>query len=454
MDTDSKKYDTVINYLYGLQKHGIKLGLENTKKIMDILGNPYKSFHSVHIAGTNGKGSTSAAIASILQENGLRVGLFTSPHLVSFTERIRVNNIRVEESEVIDTASLIREAISGTDLNPTFFEFVTAMAFHYFSKNTVDWAVIETGMGGRLDATNVIRPQVSIITNISLDHCEFLGNDISDIIFEKAGIIKQGIPLVTSAEMPEAVKQLTDIVRERGSELHVFGRDYSGSLLKMDDKQISFDYTGYKNYRALSMSLTGKYQLYNACTAIRACEILRQKGFSISDYSIKKGLSSVRLEGRLEQVSKSPYIIVDGAHNPEAARQLAGSIRDLFPGKKIILIIGIMDDKDARGVLHPFMGIAESVILTKPGYERAASPERLAEVARDLTRSGKHHIPESITATFNISDALGLAKTICRKDNIILVTGSFYTTGEAKQVLGCKGALTDLQERIKREIKK
>jgi dihydrofolate synthase/folylpolyglutamate synthase len=210
MAADSNKYDTTIDYLYGLQKHGIKLGLENTKKIMYILGNPHNSFNSVHVAGTNGKGSTSAAIASILQENGLRVGLFTSPHLVSFTERIRINNIRIEESEVIEIASLIRDAISGTDLNPTFFEFVTAMAFHYFSKNKVDWAVVETGMGGRLDATNVIRPRASIITNVSLDHREFLGNDISDIIYEKAGIIKQGIPVVTSAEMPVVIKRLTD----------------------------------------------------------------------------------------------------------------------------------------------------------------------------------------------------------------------------------------------------
>jgi dihydrofolate synthase/folylpolyglutamate synthase len=449
MNADSKKYDTTINYLYGLQKHGIKLGLENTKKIMDVLGDPYNSFHSVHIAGTNGKGSTSTAIASILQENGLRVGLFTSPHLVSFTERIRINNICIEESEVIETASLIRDAISGTDFNPTFFEFVTAMAFHYFSKNEVDWAVVETGMGGRLDATNIIRPNVSVITNISLDHCEFLGNDISDIIHEKAGIIKQGIPVVTSAEMPEAVKQLTDIAEERGSEIHVFGKDFHGSLLKMDEKRIYFDYAGYKVYKGLSMSLTGRHQLYNACTAIRVGEVLRNKGFFISDGSIKEGLFHVELEGRLEQVSKSPHIIVDGAHNPEAAHKLAGSVRDLFPNKKIILIIGIMDDKDAKGVLQPLIEIAESVILTKPGYERAASPGRLAEIARDLTKSRKVHVTESITETFKISDALGLAKRICREDNIILVAGSFYTAGEAKQILGCKGALTDLQERIK-----
>lgn len=451
MTDGSKKYDATVNYLYSLQKHGIKLGLENTKRIMDILGNPHHSFHSVHVAGTNGKGSTSAAIASILQESGFKVGLFSSPHLVSFTERIRINNIRIEESEVIEIASLVRDVISGTGLNPTFFEIVTAMAFYYFSKNGVDWAVVETGMGGRLDATNVILPRVSVITTISLDHCEFLGNDISDIAYEKAGIIKPGIPVVTSAEIPEVVKQLSVIAGERGSEFHVFGKDFHGSLLKMDEKGITFDYAGYKNYSGLSMPLTGRYQLHNACTAIRAGEILRSKGFFIPDDSVKKGLSNVKLEGRLEQISKSPPIIIDGAHNPEAAHNLADSVRVLFPGKKIILIVGIMDDKDVKGVLIPLVEIADSVILTRPGYERAASPEKLAGTIQDLSKTGNHHIPESITTTLKVSDALELAKTNCREDNIILVTGSFYTTGEVKEILGCKGELTDLQERIKTE---
>ncbi|MBI4849246.1 MAG: bifunctional folylpolyglutamate synthase/dihydrofolate synthase [Nitrospirae bacterium] len=454
MTTDFQKYDSTVSYLYSLQKHGIKLGLENTKSLMGLLGGPHKAFRTVHIAGTNGKGSTSAAIASILRENGFKVGLFTSPHLVSFTERIRINGQRIEESEVINIAAMIRDLLTGTDLNPTFFEFVTAMAFYYFAQNKVDWAVIETGMGGRLDSTNVILPEVSIITNISLDHCEFLGESISDITFEKAGIIKPGVPVITSSANPEVVQQLSEIAGSLGSAVHVYGKDFKGVLTAMDYKQIDFDYSGYNNYGNLSMSLSGRYQLYNACTAVRACEILREKGFTISDGSIRRGLLNIKLEGRLEKVSDSPPIFIDGAHNPEAAASLAESVRELFPDKKIILIVGVMDDKDVNGVLGPLVRIAESIILTKPRYDRAASPERLENIIIGLKESGMN-ITSSITKTDDISSALNIAKDLCRDDNIILVTGSFYTTGEVKEVLGTTGVFTTLREQLKStEVKK
>lgn len=451
MTDNFNKYNSTVSYLYSLQKYGIKLGLSNTNKLMDILGNPQNSFKSVHIAGTNGKGSTSAAIASILQKNGFRVGLFTSPHLASFTERIRINNTHIEESEVMEIASFIHNAITYTDLNPTFFEFVTAMAFYYFSRKNVDWTVIETGMGGRLDATNVILPEVSIITNVSLDHCEFLGSNILDITNEKAGIIKPGIPVITASNIPEVVKRLSEIAEINGSGIHVYGKDFSGSLLLMDDKKISFDYSGYENYSGLSISLTGKYQLYNACTAVRTIELLREKGLLISESSIRKGLLNVKLEGRLEKVSDFPPIFIDGAHNPEAADKLSDSVINIFQDKKIILIVGIMDDKDISGILRPLAVIAESIIFTKPGYERAASPEKLLEVFQSLNIISDHHTAESIITTPCVSNALELAKINCREDNIILVTGSFYTTGEVKEIYGCKGTLSDLREQIESE---
>ncbi|MBI5740217.1 MAG: bifunctional folylpolyglutamate synthase/dihydrofolate synthase [Nitrospirae bacterium] len=451
MTAEFNKYDATVSYLYGLQKHGIKLGLANINKMLQLLGRPHESFHSVHIAGTNGKGSTSAAIASILKESGFRTGLFTSPHLVSFTERIRINNTRVEEAEVIELASLVRDSLAGSGLNPTFFEFVTAMAFCYFAKNNVEWAVVETGMGGRLDATNVIQPLVGVITNISLDHSEFLGSAVSDITFEKAGIIKPGTPVITSSQRPEVIKQLSDIAGGLGSEIHVYGRNFDGSLLLMDDEKITFDYSGYRDYRDLSFPLTGQYQLHNACTAVRACEVLREKSFSISGASIAAGLSAVKLEGRMEWISKSPPILIDGAHNPEAACKLSESIRTLFPDGKIILVAGVMDDKDIKGVLAPLMEIAESAVLTKAGYDRAASPERLLDTARGLKESGSHRVPGSIMTTPSVAEALELAKKLCRKDNIILVTGSFYTTGEVKKISGRGGVLSNLSERVRSE---
>lgn len=444
MTADFQKYENTVNYLYSLQKHGIKLGLANINELMALLGNPHKPYYSVHVAGTNGKGSTSSALASILMESGFKVGLFTSPHLVSFTERIRINNTPISESEVIETASRVHASMAGRELTPTFFEFVTAMAFYYFAQNKIDWAVVETGMGGRLDATNVILPQVSIITNIGLEHCEFLGRNISDIAFEKAGIIKPEIPVITSSKIPEVVDLLKNIALSRNSEIHIYDKDFKGTFISMDDGRTTFDYQGEMNFRNLSVSLPGRYQIYNACMAIRACETLREKGFAISDDSIRSGLMNVNIGGRLEWVSKSPPVLVDGAHNPDAARALADSVKTLFPDKKIILITGIMDDKDIKGILRPLVHISEYIILARAKYERSALPEKLYDHIMDFK-----DISSPVKVASSIYEALELAKKLCREDNIILATGSFYTAGEVKEIFGCSGVFRDLREGYK-----
>ncbi|MBI5664799.1 MAG: bifunctional folylpolyglutamate synthase/dihydrofolate synthase [Nitrospirae bacterium] len=446
MADNSHRYDSALNYLYGLQKHGIKLGLTNINALMNMLGRPERSFRSIHIAGTNGKGSTATAVSSVLIKSGFKVGLFMSPHLVSFTERIKINDRRISEPDVIEIADRLRQEVSATDLNPTFFEIVTAMAFHYFSRNNVDWAVVETGMGGRLDATNVLRPEVSVITNIGLDHCEFLGNNISDITFEKAGTIKSGVPLVTASRSEDVIKQLSGIARERNSEIHVYGRDFSGSITDMDDRHISIDYNGYGNYGNLTVPLSGEYQLYNMCTAMRVCEILMKKGLPISETSMRSGLQSISLEGRLEWVSQKPPVLIDCAHNPDAAKSLAVSLKRLFGDKKIILVAGIMADKDISGILHQLAPLAEAVILTKARCERAALPEKLNEIMSDISGAGTDPQPASVISSDTVSEAMDIAKTLCGEDHIILVTGSFYTTGEVKELLGSKGVLARLRE--------
>ncbi|HDZ83711.1 MAG TPA: bifunctional folylpolyglutamate synthase/dihydrofolate synthase [Nitrospirae bacterium] len=424
----------------------MKLGLANTLEIMKILGEPQKSFQSIHIAGTNGKGSTATALSSILKECGFNVGLFTSPHLISFTERIRLNNIQISEQSVIALAEEIRGLIDGTGLQPTFFEFVTAMAFHYFASENVDFGIIETGMGGRFDSTNVIAPDISIITNIGLDHCDFLGSSISDIAFEKAGIIKPKVPVITTSKDPDVVKQLSDIAAERGSGIHVYDRDFSGSLLSINDRHIEFNYTGHKSYSNLSFPLSGRYQLFNACAAIRASELLMQKGLSIPDRAISEGLSKVKLEGRFEYVSENPPIILDGAHNPEAISSLSASLGDLLPGKKIILVLGVMNDKDISGIIEPIIHNANSIILTKAAYERSASTQRLAETINSLYGPGIKGTAE-ISSTENVTEAINLARSRCDKNSVILITGSFYTTGEAKELLGHTGVLSRLREK-------
>ncbi len=439
-------YDETINYLYALQKHGIKLGLSNTNRLMQVLGEPHKSFRAIHIAGTNGKGSTATAIASILNTSSVKTGLFTSPHLISFTERISINDQRISEDVVISLTSRIRKLISKSDINPTFFEFVTALAFYYFSMNNVEWAVIETGMGGRLDATNIIKPDITIITNISLDHCEFLGNSIADITYEKAGIIKQGTPLLTSSLDNGVISQLTDIANKHDAKMHIYDRDFKGSINQIDDVGISFNYSGDYSLSDLFVPLSGEYQLYNMCLAIRACEILQKKGLSISESSIISGLQNIRLEGRFEKLSNDPSIIIDGAHNPAAASALSNTVKTVFPDKKIILIAGIMDDKNISGILSPLIDAAESVILTKASYDRAATSDKMEGIIADIANSGKIHDRSKIINTDSVEEALKLAKSICNENSIILVSGSFYTTGEAKELLGFKGVLSRLRE--------
>jgi dihydrofolate synthase/folylpolyglutamate synthase len=441
-----KDYNETVNYLYSLRSLGIRLGVANTEKVMSLLGEPHKSFRSIHIAGTNGKGSTASAIASILTASGFRVGLYTSPHLLSFTERIRINNQQITEDKVLNLTSHIKDITAGTDLRPTFFEFATSIAFCYFASKKVDWAVVETGMGGRFDATNVILPDVSVITNISFDHSEFLGSSISEIAFEKAGIIKPETPVVTSAQSPEAIEQISTIAKALNSELHIYGKDFKGVLISMDERHIDFDYIGENEFNKLSLPLSGRHQLYNASTAVRVSEVLRKKHIPISDTAIRNGLAKTYVEGRLERVSNKPYIILDGAHNPGAAGSLADSIEELFPDKRIILVIGIMSDKDIEGILRPLMNAADSIILTRPRGERSASAEKLHDIALEIQKLGSDCRTSVILKTESVSDALTLAKEEWREGDIILVTGSFYTTGEAKEILSHAGVLSDLRE--------
>ncbi|MEW6600069.1 MAG: folylpolyglutamate synthase/dihydrofolate synthase family protein [Nitrospirota bacterium] len=446
MADNSDKYNSAINYLYGLQKYGIKLGLDNTNALMKMLGRPHESFRSIHIAGTNGKGSTATAVSSILIKSGFRVGLFTSPHLVSFTERIKINDRRISESDVFEIAALIRGKVSETDLNPTFFEVVTAMAFYYFSINNVEWAVVETGMGGRLDATNVLHPDAAVITNVSLDHCEFLGNSIYEITGEKAGIIKPGVPLVTASRNEEVIEQLSSAAVEHGSQIHIYGRDFRGTISDMDDRHIVFDYRGQRDYSGLTAPLPGEYQLYNMCTAVRVSEILREKGLPISDLSVKTGLQDISLRGRLEWASQNPPILIDCAHNQDAAESLAASVKRLFSNKKIIIIAGIMADKDIRGILRQLAPLAETMILTKAKCERAAIPEKLREAMSDICGTCDNPGSYSLTVTGSVGEALDLAESLCSKDHIILVTGSFYTSGEVMEILGAESTLSGLRE--------
>lgn len=455
-------YRDIIDYLYGLQHHGIKFGLENTKKLLSMLGEPQESFKSVHIAGTNGKGSTAAVMAAILKSAGHRTGLFTSPHLVSFTERIRINDKEIKQDDVIALTGEIREAAEKADVSPTFFEVATVMAFVYFKRNLVDRAVIETGMGGRLDATNVIRPEVTVITSIAEDHKEFLGGSIEEIAREKAGIIKQGVPVVTAGQEPAAMDVIKKQAMENGSALYAAGEDFTTMIKTEEPFRTCFDYLSESlSIDNLVIPLAGTHQAINASLAIKAFELVTDgSGENIKDI-IKRSLW-LTWPGRLELIA--PDILIDGAHNPQAAQALADTLKRNFlkGGPKstaassratargrgiqtriergsydpMVLVMGVMADKDIKGILSPLLPLADEIIFTAPDYGRAASASELSRCASSLGFKSR-------TAN-SVRDAIETARSL--NPALILITGSFYTIGEAKEALGESAPLKKVRE--------
>jgi dihydrofolate synthase/folylpolyglutamate synthase len=428
-------YRETIDYLYGLQKHGIKLGLDTPRKLLSAFGNPQDSFRSVHISGTNGKGSTAAMLSAMLTRAGKRTGLFTSPHLVSFTERIRIDSVEITEEEVIALAEEIRGKTEG--LSPTFFEVVTALGFVYFKRKGVDWAVVETGMGGRLDATNVIRPEATIITRIALDHREFLGGSIREIAGEKAGIIKDGVPVVTAPQEPEVMEVIKRVAEEKGSPVYAAGRDFSFTVRAEEPFGVRFGYQSETlSLPEVALALPGAYQALNASLAIKAFELVSD-GVPKAGDIIKEALRAIRWPGRLELVAEDPPVVIDGAHNPSAAEALASTLRAglLRDGQKMVLVMGIMADKDLEGIMRPLLPLAGEVIFTAPDYGRAAPPEELARRAEALGFRAK-------TAP-SVREALRAARAF---NSLVLITGSFYTIGEAKEALGSTGPLAGLRE--------
>lgn len=447
-------YQKSIDYLYSLQKHGIKLGLEKISLILSAVGSPHKDFRAFHIAGTNGKGSVSAMIASMLRAYGYKVGLFTSPHLVSFTERITINGVQITETEVVQLTQEVKSVIDSLNVEtPTFFEFVTAMAYLYFSRKGIDWGVIEVGMGGRLDCTNVIIPAASVITNINYDHKEFLGETLTAIAGEKAGIIKSGVPVISSSQEKEAEAVLIKTSEEKSSPLYMYGKDFYGIMKKSNINGVIFDYIDQKFSKIpdLFTPLAGDYQLINASVAVKAVSVVLNQSVVNEIEKLKTGLSSTKWRGRLEIVSKDPLIIIDGAHNPDAAENLAIFLKKEFSQYKIILVTGIMSDKDILGILRPLMPLCKEIIFTSPNYGRAAAPQTLSDMA---LKEGFH----SRTAP-SVREALKMAVETAKSFEqeaeklssgkpLILITGSFYTIGEAMEAFGEKAVLGDLREKL------
>lgn len=409
--------------MFALGRFGIKLGLDVIGNILTGLGNPQKNFLCVHIAGTNGKGSIAATLSSILSESGFKVGLYTSPHLVSFNERICINNNPVSNNDIVEAYQAVLNVLSS-DRHPTFFELATAMALYLFNRQKVDWAIIETGMGGRLDATNIINPEISIISNISVEHQKYLGSRLSQIAFEKGGIIKKNSPVITGAKQKSAVSVLKDIAEKQSAPFYCRGKDFYTRLYKNKE----FTYFGISNtWRNLRTALIGKHQINNAALVLAACELLNQNKTDIPLQCIRDGLLKTRWPGRLEKVSDSPVIILDGAHNLAAVRKLADFLIQNLDKRKTTLILGILDDKPYSAMLHTLLPLCSRVILTSPKIDRVINPEKLYPVAEKIVKN--------IIIIHDVDKAVSHAVKTASPDEAICIAGSLYVVGEAKEAL-------------------
>jgi dihydrofolate synthase/folylpolyglutamate synthase len=416
-----------LNTLFSLRRFGIKLGLATIRRILANLGNPHRRYRSIHIAGTNGKGSVASGIASILQSSGYRVGLYTSPHLVRFNERIQIDGAEITDEDIVRLYCRIRRALPA-GREPTFFEFTTAMALDEFARRNVDWAVVETGMGGRLDATNVVTPSVTVVTNVSLEHREYLGATLPAIAFEKAGIIKRRIPVVTGVRQPTAWDVIRRTAERKSAPLYRLGRDFSSRRTGPQ----RFTYSGLSHrWPELATALQGDYQIGNAALVLAACEVLQPKAPRIEFDSIRSGLAAHRWPGRLETICADPVVMVDGAHNLDAARQLARHLTARLDGRKVTLVVGILDDKPYRAMLRHLLPLAERVIATRAKISRALPAETIAAYARDF-------VPDC-TIEPDVAAAIRHAMRTAAPGGVTLVAGSLYVVGEVKAALARTG---------------
>ncbi len=423
-------YREAVDWLFQVRRFGPDRTLDPIRRLTGMLGDPQRSFKVIHITGTNGKGSTSAMIASMLRAAGYSVGLYTSPHLERFTERIVVDGEEIPAGDVVRLTALIRPLVESLNaeperVRPLFFDIVTAMAFKHFEERGVDFAVLEVGMGGRLDATNIVQPLVSVITNISLEHTQVLGDTVLKIAYEKAGIIKPDTVLVTATRDDSVYAFFEETCRRLHTEIHRVGGDITFKRLSEDLDGQSFMVYGLRGSYELRTPLLGGYQLYNAATAIGAVEALSRYNITVSGSAIVEGLAGVEWPGRLEVMQRSPLVVVDSAKDAEATKALAEATEEL-PHRKLIVVVSISNDKNIPAMIANLARVADHFVVTSHSVMgRAAEREALG---REIEKHGKPW--ESVE---KVGDAVGRAIELAGKKDMVLVTGSVFAVGEARR---------------------
>lgn len=429
-------YEKLISYQYNAST----FSLDRMEKLLAFIGNPHKELPCIHITGTKGKGSTAIMIATVMECAGLVTGLFTSPHFVDLKERIQVNHRKIAESEFAGIMYELQPYIrhlqeTAPSASPTFFEILTAIGMVYFRRKRTEMAVLEVGLGGRLDSTNVVVPLVSMITNVGFDHTAILGNTLSSIAYEKAGIIKHRVPVISGVEEAEALSVVERTCKEKNAPLYLLGRDMWVEEIKHLEKagtpgMLCRVKTWRGTYDNVYLPLAGIHQAKNCALVFGALEILRERGNMVIEHDIiRKALAALHCPARIEVVAKKPFIILDFAHTADSMRFLKKTLGDNFTFRKFILVLGLSQDKDLDNILKEIIMAAETILVTRSKNPRAATPEDLYQRIERLC--GKR--PEMVD---NVRDAVITAKHLAAEDDLICITGSAYVAGEAREALG------------------
>ena len=415
-------YEEALSYIHSVCWMGSKPGLERTYSLLEKLGNPHEKLKFIHIGGTNGKGSTAAMLSTILEKAGYRVGLYTSPFIMRFNERMQVNHEQIADDELAALTEEIRPYADAMEDKPTEFELITALSMLYFERHKCDIVVLEVGMGGELDSTNVIpAPEVAVLTAMGMDHVRELGPTMADVARAKAGIIKTGCAAVSYGGNADADEVFAAVCNQRNVPL----RSPDFSAIVPGDFNLDGQFFSYKEWQNVSIPLVGRYQMNNAAVVLETVGLLREKGWNLSDDQVREGLRMTRWPARFEIMQRDPVFIVDGGHNPHGIRATADSLQRLFPGRKFTFVTGVMADKDVEEILGLITPLAERFFTVKPGNPRAMDAEVLAERIRAL---GVEAIPCE-----NVADGVKRAIEAEGTDGVACALGSLYMSGEVRE---------------------
>jgi dihydrofolate synthase/folylpolyglutamate synthase len=419
-------YQQAWQFLDQLQFFKIKLGLDSMNRFLGRLDNPQQQLNCIHIGGTNGKGSVGATLCSILSTAGYKTGFYTSPHLSSVRERFRINDRYISEADFARLIGKIKDVLDGSQI--TYFECTTTLAMLWFAEQDVDLVLLEVGMGGRLDATNVVTPLLSIITNVSMDHEQYLGDTLAEVAGEKAGIIKKDIPVVSGAAEDDSGRVICQTCEQLSAPLYLYERDFSGQ--PEQDSQWQFNGLDGQLLNHLPMAMTGQYQIGNGSLALTALQLLNRLGYPVTEEQIRTGLANTHWPGRLEHlyIDNRFHFLLDGAHNPAGVAALEQSLSSDFSYQRLILIWGAMADKDLKSTLRTIAPLADTIIFTRPESERSASAAQLQTVL-PATMQDKALLTDSV------EEAIDRAKELATEQDLICIGGSLYLIGAARELL-------------------